>query len=71
MCVCVCVGPYIPSCDEDGFYRPQQCHGSSGQCWCVDRYGNEIAGSRTTALLTVVRGVHHLTPQIFGKKSNK
>lgn len=39
------VGPYMPSCDEDGFYKPQQCHGSSGQCWCVDRYGNEVAGS--------------------------
>ncbi|XP_059409894.1 testican-3-like isoform X1 [Carassius carassius] len=41
------LGPYIPSCDEDGFYRPHQCHGSSGQCWCVDRYGNEMAGSHT------------------------
>ncbi|KAL6466891.1 hypothetical protein MHYP_G00246950 [Metynnis hypsauchen] len=41
------LGQYIPSCDEDGFYRSHQCHGSSGQCWCVDRYGNEVAGSRT------------------------
>ncbi|TRY88610.1 hypothetical protein DNTS_016509 [Danionella cerebrum] len=41
------LGPFVPSCDEDGFYRPQQCHGSSGQCWCVDRYGNELAGSHT------------------------
>uniref|UniRef100_A0A8B9GXY4 Thyroglobulin type-1 domain-containing protein n=1 Tax=Astyanax mexicanus TaxID=7994 RepID=A0A8B9GXY4_ASTMX len=37
---------YIPACDEDGFYRSHQCHGSTGQCWCVDRYGNEVAGSR-------------------------
>uniref|UniRef100_A0A672L3D3 SPARC (osteonectin), cwcv and kazal like domains proteoglycan 3 n=1 Tax=Sinocyclocheilus grahami TaxID=75366 RepID=A0A672L3D3_SINGR len=41
------LGPYIPSCDEDGFYRPQQCHRSRGQCWCVDRNGNEIEGSHT------------------------
>ncbi|XP_057187664.1 testican-3 isoform X1 [Triplophysa rosa] len=41
------LGPYVPSCDEDGFYKPHQCHGSSGQCWCVDRYGNEVAGSHT------------------------
>ncbi|XP_065131085.2 testican-3 isoform X2 [Paramisgurnus dabryanus] len=41
------LGTYMPSCDEDGFYRPHQCHSSSGQCWCVDRYGNEVAGSRT------------------------
>lgn len=41
------VGQYLPSCDEDGYYRSHQCHSSSSQCWCVDRYGNEIAGSRT------------------------
>lgn len=41
------LGPYMPSCDEDGFYKPHQCHGSSGQCWCVDRYGNEVTGSHT------------------------
>ncbi|XP_053712998.1 testican-3 [Synchiropus splendidus] len=41
------LGQYLPSCDEDGFYRSHQCHSSSGQCWCVDRYGNEVAGSRT------------------------
>ncbi|KAG7225857.1 hypothetical protein INR49_014380, partial [Caranx melampygus] len=42
-----CVGQYLPSCDEEGYYRSHQCHSSSGQCWCVDRYGNEVAGSRT------------------------
>ncbi|XP_036372691.1 testican-3 isoform X1 [Megalops cyprinoides] len=41
------LGLYVPSCDEDGYYKSHQCHGSSGQCWCVDRYGNEVAGSRT------------------------
>lgn len=41
------VGQYMPSCDEEGYYRSHQCHSSSGQCWCVDRYGNEVAGSRT------------------------
>ncbi|XP_043918142.1 testican-3 [Protopterus annectens] len=40
------LGQYIPSCDEDGYYKPKQCHGSVGQCWCVDRYGNEVIGSR-------------------------
>lgn len=40
-------GQYLPSCNEDGYYRSHQCHSSSGQCWCVDRYGNEVAGSRT------------------------
>ncbi|KFZ67724.1 Testican-3, partial [Podiceps cristatus] len=41
------LGQYIPLCDEDGYYKPSQCHGSVGQCWCVDRYGNEVTGSRT------------------------
>ncbi|KAM7021900.1 testican-3 isoform 2-T2 [Passerculus sandwichensis] len=41
------LGQYIPFCDEDGYYKPSQCHGSLGQCWCVDRYGNEVSGSRT------------------------
>ncbi|NWR95136.1 TICN3 protein, partial [Furnarius figulus] len=41
------LGQYIPFCDEDGYYKPSQCHGSIGQCWCVDRYGNEVTGSRT------------------------
>ncbi|XP_038950425.1 testican-3 isoform X3 [Rattus norvegicus] len=40
------LGQYLPLCDEDGFYKPTQCHGSVGQCWCVDRYGNEVVGSR-------------------------
>ncbi|XP_044286737.1 testican-3 isoform X2 [Varanus komodoensis] len=41
------LGQYIPLCDEDGYYKSTQCHGSAGQCWCVDRYGNEVTGSRT------------------------
>ncbi|XP_004390129.1 testican-3 isoform X3 [Trichechus manatus latirostris] len=44
------LGLYIPLCDEDGYYKPTQCHGSVGQCWCVDRYGNEVTGSRTNGV---------------------
>ncbi|XP_042181693.1 testican-1-like isoform X3 [Oncorhynchus tshawytscha] len=40
------IGSYIPRCSEEGYFKPTQCHGSTGQCWCVDKYGNEIAGSR-------------------------
>lgn len=39
-----CEGRYIPSCDEDGYYRKQQC--DRGECWCVDQNGGEVAGSR-------------------------
>ncbi|XP_057704173.1 testican-2 [Corythoichthys intestinalis] len=37
-------GRFIPNCDEDGFYRKLQC--DRGECWCVDQYGGEVAGSR-------------------------
>uniref|UniRef100_A0A8C9XBN3 Nidogen 1 n=1 Tax=Sander lucioperca TaxID=283035 RepID=A0A8C9XBN3_SANLU len=41
------VGQYIPTCDENGAYVPMQCHGSTGHCWCVDRNGREIPGTRS------------------------
>uniref|UniRef100_A0A673SKY9 SPARC (osteonectin), cwcv and kazal like domains proteoglycan 3 n=1 Tax=Suricata suricatta TaxID=37032 RepID=A0A673SKY9_SURSU len=44
------LGQYVPLCDEDGYYKPAQCHGSVGQCWCVDKYGNEVMGSRTNGV---------------------
>ncbi|XP_067092007.1 testican-2 [Osmerus mordax] len=37
-------GLFIPSCDEDGFYRKLQC--DRGECWCVDQNGGELASSR-------------------------
>nr|XP_033799598.1 testican-2 isoform X2 [Geotrypetes seraphini] len=39
-------GVFIPSCDEDGYYRKMQCDGSSGECWCVDQLGRELTGTR-------------------------
>uniref|UniRef100_A0AAQ4RCJ5 Nidogen 2 n=1 Tax=Gasterosteus aculeatus aculeatus TaxID=481459 RepID=A0AAQ4RCJ5_GASAC len=38
---------FVPQCDSDGRYRPLQCHGSTGHCWCVDVRGQERAGTRT------------------------
>ncbi|KAM9293960.1 nidogen-2 [Gastrophryne carolinensis] len=49
------VGAFVPECDEDGNFVPLQCHGSTGHCWCVDKNGNEIEGSR--------RGPGRGTPQ--------
>ncbi|RXN01624.1 Nidogen-1 [Acipenser ruthenus] len=40
-------GQYVPNCDDHGNYTPLQCHGSTGQCWCVDRNGQEIPGTRS------------------------
>lgn len=39
---------YVPQCDEFGNFHPLQCHGNSGYCWCVDKDGREIPGTRTT-----------------------
>ncbi|XP_018084587.1 nidogen 2 L homeolog isoform X1 [Xenopus laevis] len=41
------VGQFVPECDAEGNYVPLQCHGSTGHCWCVDKLGEEIAGTRT------------------------
>uniref|UniRef100_A0AAX7TNL9 Nidogen 2a (osteonidogen) n=1 Tax=Astatotilapia calliptera TaxID=8154 RepID=A0AAX7TNL9_ASTCA len=41
------VGAYVPQCDAEGQYLSQQCHGSTGYCWCVDSRGEERAGTRT------------------------
>ncbi|KAE8586619.1 hypothetical protein XENTR_v10021718 [Xenopus tropicalis] len=42
------VGQFVPECDVEGNYVPLQCHGSTGHCWCVDKLGEEITGTRTT-----------------------
>ena len=42
------VGSYIPRCKDDGGFENVQCGGTSGQCWCVDKDGIEIPGTRTT-----------------------
>uniref|UniRef100_A0A8C6SZ42 Thyroglobulin type-1 domain-containing protein n=1 Tax=Neogobius melanostomus TaxID=47308 RepID=A0A8C6SZ42_9GOBI len=41
------LGAYVPQCDANGAYLPQQCHGSNGHCWCVDSTGQERPGTRT------------------------
>ncbi|XP_074677239.1 nidogen-2 isoform X1 [Strix aluco] len=58
---------HVPQCDEEGRYRPLQCHGSTGHCWCVDAAGQEIAGTRTVPGSTPPRcgspePVRQLTP---------
>nr|XP_046214302.1 testican-2-like isoform X2 [Oncorhynchus gorbuscha] len=40
------LGLFIPSCNEDGYYRKLQCDQARGECWCVDQQGGELASSR-------------------------
>lgn len=40
---------FTPECNEDGTYKSRQCftHLYYGkQCWCVDKHGQEILGTR-------------------------
>ncbi|XP_065054572.1 uncharacterized protein LOC135683288 isoform X1 [Rhopilema esculentum] len=40
-------GVFLPTCEADGRYSPLQCHQSIGTCWCVDKNGTEVDGTRT------------------------
>jgi nidogen (entactin) len=41
-------GKYIPECTEYGYFKPAQCHGSTGRCWCVvPDTGKAIDGTST------------------------
>ena len=41
------LGAFVVSCKEDGNYKPKQCLGSTGYCWCVNTVtGIEVRGSR-------------------------
>ncbi|XP_061539466.1 nidogen-2 [Phycodurus eques] len=58
------IGAFVPQCDANGQYTPQQCHGSIGQCWCVDSNGQERAGTRTPPGVSPIDcdGPIHVTP---------
>lgn len=43
-------GVYVPKCKDNGQFKNTQCHkrpGKTGLCWCVDREGKQIPGTRT------------------------
>lgn len=40
------IGSFAPRCTKDGHFEPVQCHGSTGECWCVEMHGNEVPLSR-------------------------
>jgi len=36
------MGAYIPQCDSEGGYLSEQCHASTGHCWCVNEFGEQL-----------------------------
>ena len=40
------LGVFVPKCESDGSYSQVQCLDSSQYCWCVDKTGKEIHGTR-------------------------
>lgn len=50
------IGAFIPSCKMTGDYEEIQCHGSTGFCWCVDEFGNELPGTRIRGQLNCTAG---------------
>ncbi|XP_007941906.1 nidogen-2 [Orycteropus afer afer] len=43
---------YVPQCDDLGQFVPLQCHGKSDFCWCVDKDGREVEGTRSQPGIT-------------------
>ncbi|XP_023579486.1 nidogen-2 isoform X1 [Octodon degus] len=43
---------YVPQCDDLGHFVPLQCHGKSDFCWCVDKEGREVQGTRSQPGIT-------------------
>ena len=39
-------GRHKPKCTSDGSYDAIQCHPVLSQCWCVDKHGSELIGTR-------------------------
>jgi len=40
------MGCSVIMCSDDGSFTPKQCSGSTGYCWCVDKDGKEVDGTR-------------------------
>ncbi|XP_062513326.1 von Willebrand factor-like isoform X2 [Corticium candelabrum] len=45
------IGCFVTSCEPDGSFSSQQCHPSTGYCWCVDDSGNKLEGTDTAPYL--------------------
>jgi hypothetical protein len=40
------IGAFVPQCKATGEFEEKQCWGSTGFCWCVDKDGKELLGTK-------------------------
>lgn len=40
-------GTFVPKCKSNGEFRLKQCHKKTKYCWCVDREGRRIPGTKS------------------------
>ncbi len=45
------LGAYVAQCTDTGAWKPLQCHGSTGHCWCVDSEGKATGPARPATSL--------------------
>ena len=50
------IGRFVPKCEADGSYSQIQCWSSTGYCWCVDKKGDEVPGTRVRGRPTCSSG---------------
>ncbi|KAM7443673.1 hypothetical protein ABFA07_007562 [Porites harrisoni] len=50
------IGRFVPKCEADGSYSQIQCWSSTGYCWCVDKNGDEMVGTRVRGRPTCPSG---------------
>ncbi|XP_028420668.1 neurocan core protein [Perca flavescens] len=57
-------GNFIPQCDANGNFLPQQCSRSTGYCWCVNvSTGAEIPNTRTRPGVKPLQCVNNSCPK--------
>ena len=40
------ISMFVAGCKPDGSFESVQCHSKTGYCWCVNKQGNELTGTR-------------------------
>ncbi|XP_035850138.1 neurocan core protein [Sander lucioperca] len=65
-------GHFVPKCDANGNFLPQQCSGSTGYCWCVNVItGVEIPNTRTPPGVTRVQCDENSCPEDWSRLGNR